>query len=484
VIWLITSHLERRDDGDKTMESRKIAAVVCIVVIVAGVGVGMFLFLPPAAYGTVVVGTLVTPGAPAGTPANRIINVGVLGPLTEIQGEGEWKGAYLAVDEINTAGGVVVGGETYYFGIVGEDTFEADASLDISKATAATTKIITEDNAQFILGGFRTEAVLAFQEIIMDAEMLFFNTGSSTDIFTEKVSGGTWPSGTVSDYERYKYFFRIMPINSTSLARSLLTYIAYLDGYLTAVTGNNISKVAIIREDLDWTQGMSDFLNGYLPLYGLSIVKEVAFPITAEAADFATYWTQIDAAGAQITIPIISAQGGILMTTQYAQAEPKTIIAGIDVMSQLDTYWGETGGACEYEVVLQSTLRTNKTTRTIAFWDAFLDAYDGEPLYTAVGAYDAMYILAEGIESAQSFDSAVIIPYLEAMNVDDPFVAAGGNIAFTATHDLRLGPDYSYTLFTQWQAGGTKVAVSSGGLLYPENIVTGTLSLPSWGINT
>lgn len=457
------------------MESRQIVAVVLIVVIIAGVGVGIFLFLPPAAYGTIVVGQLVTPGAPAGTPANRIINVGILGPMFEIQGEGEWKGAYLACDEINTAGGVDIGGETYYFGLVSEDTAEADASLDLSKGTAATTKIITEDGAQFILGGFRTEAVLAYQEIIMDEEILFFGTGASTDVFCQNV---------LDDYDRYKYFFRSMPINSTSLARSLLTYIAYLDGYLTAVTGNNISKVAIIREDLDWTVGMSAFLNGYLPLYGMSIVEEVAFPITAEAADFATYWNQIDAAEAQITIPIISAQGGILMTTQYAQAEPKTIIAGIDVMSQLDTYWGETGGACEYQVVLQSTLRTNKTVNTIAFWDAFLDAYDAEPLYTAVGAYDAMYTLAEGIFRAQSLVSEDIIPHLELMNADNPFAAAGGNIAYTPGHDLRMGPDYSYTLFTQWQADGTKVVVSSGGLLYPENIVTGTLSIPSWGINT
>ncbi len=457
------------------MESRQLVAVVLIVVIIAGVGVGVFLFLPPGAYGALVVGQLVTPGAPAGTPANRIINVGVLGPVTEIQGEGEWMGAYLACDEINTAGGVTIGSDTYYFGIIAEDTFEADASLDISKGTAAATKIITEDNVDFILGGFRTEAVLAYQELIMDAKLLFFGTGASTDTFTQNV---------LDDYDRYKYFFRVMPINSTSLASSLLRYILYLDGYLTAVTGNNISKVAIIREDLDWTVGMSAFLNGYLPLYNLTIVEEVAFPITAEAADFATYWTQIDAAGAQITIPIISAQGGILMTTQYAQAQPKTIIAGIDVMSQLDTYWAETGGACEYEVVLQSTLRTNKTVNTIAFWDAFLAAYDAEPLYTAVGAYDTMYILAEGIDRAQSLNSTLIIPHLELMDTGTPFAAAGGNIAFTPSHDLFEGSAYSYTLFVQWQADGAKNVVSSGGLIYPENIVTGALTLPPWGINT
>jgi branched-chain amino acid transport system substrate-binding protein len=469
-----TSHYVRRDEGEKSMESRQIVAVVLIIVIIAGVAVGLYLFLPPAAYGAVVVGQLVTPGAPDGTPSDRIINVGILGPMTEIQGEGEWYGAYLACDEINTAGGVDIGGETYYFGLVSEDTSESDAELDLSKGTAAATKIITEDNARYIIGGFRTESVLAYEELIMDEEMLFFGTGASTDVFCQNV---------LDDYDRYKYFFRMMPINSTSLARSLLTYIAYLDGYLTAVTGENITKVAIIREGLDWTTDMGLFLNGYLPLYGLSVVEEVAYPITAEAADFATYWSQIDAAGAQITIPIISAQGGILMTTQYAQAEAKCIIAGIDVMSQLDTYWGETGGACEYQVVLQSTLRTNKTTRTIDFWDAFLDKYKAEPLYTAIGAYDAMYILAEGIDRAQSLNSTLIIPHLEDMDAAAPFTGVAGYIAFTPGHDLLLGPNYSYTLFTQWQADGVKEAVSSGGLLYPDSIVTAALTLPPWGIN-
>ena len=196
-------------------------AVVLIVVIVAGVGVGLFLFLPAAPYGAVVVGQLVTPGAPAGTPSDRIIVVGIIGSITEIQGEGEWKGAYLACDELNTAGGVTVGGETYYFGIVAEDTFESDPSLDISKGTAAATKLVTEDNAQYAIGGFRTEAVLAYQEIFMDEEMLFFGTGASTDIFCQNV---------LDDYDRYKYFFRTMPINSTSLASSLLRYLLYLDG--------------------------------------------------------------------------------------------------------------------------------------------------------------------------------------------------------------------------------------------------------------
>ncbi|MHA2211767.1 MAG: ABC transporter substrate-binding protein [Candidatus Thorarchaeota archaeon] len=434
--------------------SKQLLAVLLIVVVVAGVGVVLFMF-PPVDDGSVKIGQLVTPGAPAGTPAANIITVGILDPMTEIQGEGAWMGSWLAVKEINTAGGVTVDGEVYYFGLISEDTSEADASLDLTKGTAAATKIITEDGAQFIVGGFRTEAVLAYQEIVMDNEMLFIGTGASTDVFTQNV---------LDDYDTYKYFFRAMPINSTSLASSLLRYILYLDGYLTAVTSQNITKVAIIREDLSWTVGMGAFLNGYLPSYGLEIVEEIAYPITAEAADFATYWQQID------------------------EIQPKCVMAGIDVMAQLDSYWDETGGACEYEVVLQSTLRTNKTTKTIPFWDAFLAQYGSEPLYTAVGSYDAIYILAEGIRLAQSFVSGDIIPFLEAFDTDSPFESAGGNFAFLASHDLYEGyignTVYSVTLFTQWQADGAKEAVSTGGLIYPDSIVTGPLTLPPWGINT
>jgi branched-chain amino acid transport system substrate-binding protein len=475
-----TSYLIKRDGGEKSMETKQIVAVVLIVVIIAGVGVGLYFFMPAAPYGAIVTGQLVAPGAPAGTPNDHIIRVGILDPMTEIQGEGAWMGAYLACDEINTAGGITVGGETYYFGLIAEDTFEADASLDISKGTAAATKIITEDGAQFILGGFRTESVVAYEEIIMDAKLLFFGTGASTDIFCSNVINSTLG-------DRYQYFFRLMPINSTSLATSLLTYVLYLKGYLSAVLNKTISNVAIIREDLDWTWGMHLFLNGYLPAYNLTIVKEVAYPITAEAADFATYWQQIDDAGAQITIPVISAQGGILMSTQYALVQPKCILAGIDVMSQLDTYWNETGGGCQYEIQQQATIRVNKTTKTIAFWDAFVSHFNSEPLYTAVGSYDAIYTLKYGITQAQSFNSTLIVPYLEAINKANPLEGAGGNTAFTRSHDLVVGYSgatiYGVSIYAQWQAGGHKQCVTSGGLLYPDSIVTATLSLPPWGIN-
>ncbi len=465
------------------METKQIVAVVLIVIVIAGVGVGLYLFLPAAPYGALVTGQLVTPGAPAGTPREQIIVVGLLGDTGAITGQGNWKGAYMACDEINTAGGIEVDGVTYYFGLVAEDTAEEEPQLDTTKGTTAATKIITQDGAQFILGGFRSEALLAYLETVMDEEMLFFDTGAATDVFCEKVSGGTWPDSTVSNYDRYKYFFRLMPINTTSLITSLFTYIVYLKGYLGATQGLNVTKVALMREGIAWTEAMPYVMNAKLPLLGMELVEDIAFPLDAESADFATYWQQIQTAGAQITVPILSGSGGILMTTQYAQVQPQCVLVGINVMGQLDNYWNNTGGACQYETLLQSVHRTAKTTKTIPFWDDFIDLYGAEPLYTAVGSYDGMYILAKAIEDAQSFVSADIVPYLEAINTASPYTGAGGTIAFTSTHDLYASPSYSYTLLCQWQAGGNKVVVPTGGYVYSDTVATGTLSLPPWGIN-
>ncbi len=457
--------------------TKKILAIVVAIIVIGG-GIGLYMFLPRDT--GVPIGTLVTPGAPAGIPADRIIVVGILGGMTEIQGEGAWRGSYMACEEINTAGGVVIGSDTYYFGLVAEDTFEADPLLDTSKGVAAATKIISEDNAQFIIGGFRTESVLAYQEVIMDNKKVFIATGTATDIFTENLND--------TGYDRYKYFFRNMPINASALAGELVGFYVYLKAYMTAALGKNFTNVAIIREDLTWTQAISAGLNYYLPMFGYNITIEIAYPITAEAADFATYWQQIDDSGAQLCVPVISAQGGILLTTQYAAAQPGCLIAGIDVMAQLETYWDETDGGCEYEISLSPTERTNKTSKTVAFWDAFTTKYGADPLYTAVGSYDAMYILKKGISDAQSLNSTVIIPFLEAINAANPLEGANGHIAFTKWHDAFEGYDvgtgmiYSVTLMVQWQ-DGAKVVLPTGGAVYPDHLATGSLVIPPWGIN-
>ena len=63
----------------------------------------------------------------------------------------------MAAEEINAKGGVQVGKEKMKIELVKSDSNEF---LNVTDATNAMERLITSDKVDFIVGGFRTEAVL------------------------------------------------------------------------------------------------------------------------------------------------------------------------------------------------------------------------------------------------------------------------------------------------------------------------------------
>ncbi|MFX1502875.1 MAG: hypothetical protein ACFFDH_18080, partial [Promethearchaeota archaeon] len=121
----------------------------------------------------------ITPGI-TGIPEEQWIKIGLMGDKGEREGDQNYMGGYLAARTINQEGGVVVNGITYYVAITSGDTDECAADFSTSKAVAAAMKMINENGAQFAIGGFRTEAVLAYQEVFMDNDIIFMSTGVAT----------------------------------------------------------------------------------------------------------------------------------------------------------------------------------------------------------------------------------------------------------------------------------------------------------------
>jgi branched-chain amino acid transport system substrate-binding protein len=475
--------------------TKRILAIVLIAVVGVGIGVTVWIFVAPYPWGA-----NDCPGAPANITPDQIIKIGVIGGINDIQGKAEWEGAWLAASEINTAGGITVGGKQYYFGVTNEDTTESNTNLDITTGNAAAQRIINYKQVQFLIGGFRSEAVLAYQEIIMDNKIPFISTGASTDIFTMNVRGfpaGDYPQFGVtgfpgSNYDRYKYFFRGMPPNSTTLAAQILPMLAGLRAIINGTLNfghemsptHNITKIGVLREDLTWTAPFSAGLNAYLPGLGFEIVEEIAYPITATAASFTSYINTFNTSGTQILLPVISAQGGPLMVQAYSAIKPNFTIIGIDVHSMLDSYWDTTGGDCAYECFMQVSTRSNRTSKTIAMWDAYKAMWGDSPLYTAVGAYDAMYLYRWAINESQSLNADIIVSKLEELTRASPYEGSGAEIGFTDNHDLEAGWPYAQVLFVQWLPNGTKVITEHPLGLYPSTMI-GTLpyQIIPWGIN-
>lgn len=479
--------------------TKRILAIVLIVIIAGGLGVSLWWFLlrPEAEFQWT---SANCPGAPEGISSDQIIKIGCAGDTGEIQGDGNWEGAKFAAKRINEAGGVVVNDTTYYVGVTSEDTDESNPSLVTSRGIAAAERLVYQKKIQYAIGGFRTEAVLAYQEVFMDKGIIFLGTGAATDIFCANVK---------NYYERYKYFFRFMPINSTALGGQILTTLA---GYIMALNAtypnHDIKQVGILAEDLTWTEPVIVAIETYLSLftgYWAEILEPIRYDVALSAADMNSHLSDLEDDGCDFLVPVISAQGGILMMQQYAQYNYTYQIFGIDVQSQTSEFWADSGESCAYETIMQTLHRTNKTSTSIEFWDAYLAEYGHDPLYTACGAYDAVFALIDAINATQSFDALDLIAEMESWTVDNPNTGVSGGGAWWPNHELVA--DYQdatgtlphgHTLWCQWRDDGTKVVVPAprwayvpiavppyyyiGPIpdLYPDWMATGDYEIAPW----
>ena len=380
-----------------------------------------------------VLACLILVASACGTAANEI-KIGVVGPMAFVQGEHHWHGAKLAADEINAAGGVMVGNETYQIKLVEVDSNEI---LSIDDAKSAMERATTVDNVHFTVGGFRTESVFAMQEVAMDNETIFIGCGAATKELCSTVG---------DDYDRYKYWFRATPINNFYLVTVDFLLLGVVAEELKAECGIETPKVAILAEKLEWADAMVSLAEAKLPSMGMEVVgtwrpSDTATEVTAEL-------TAIEAAGANIIFTTISGPVGIPYAKQWGELEVPAASVGINVEAQKEGFWEATDGYGEYEMTLNTYARVEITDQTIPFIDRFVEATGELPTYNA-GTYEALYLLKDAVEAAGTLDSDAVVTELEKADR----VGTAGRIVFDESHDVVWGAGYVTGLGVQWQEG-------------------------------
>jgi branched-chain amino acid transport system substrate-binding protein len=145
---------------------------------------------------------------PAGAQGAKTIKIGVIGPMKYVQGQSQWNGALMAADEINAKGGIKVGNQRMKIELVQADSNEI---LNVTDATNAMERLVTRDKVNFVVGGFRTEAVLPMQDIACEHKVIFIGCGSADNLLCNRVA---------SDYKTYKYWFRETPFRASDVAKS------------------------------------------------------------------------------------------------------------------------------------------------------------------------------------------------------------------------------------------------------------------------
>ena len=365
----------------------------------------------------------------------QTIKIAILGPMAFVQGENHWAGAEMARDEINKAGGINVGGKRRQIELIRADTNEIQSVPD---ATNAVERAITRDKADFLIGGFRSEAVLAMQEVAADYKKIFLGAGAAHPQLGARVE---------QNPERYKYWFRVTPLHVGDLVKASFAVVGVAADQFRKQRNIENPKVAIIAEKAIWTEGIVKAAQANFPKMKLDVVgtwqpSAVATDVTAEIA-------AIQRASADIVFTVLSGPVGIVVGRQMGEHNLSAIAVGINVEAQKDEFWQAAAGKANYVATLDTVSEVEMTPKTIPFYRAFRERFKKSPTYNAAGSYDAMHLLKETIEKAASTDADKLVPVLQKT----VFTGVAGVIEFDKRHDLTFGPTRVTGLAIQWQDG-------------------------------
>ncbi len=368
--------------------------------------------------------------------AQDTIKIGVVGPMAYVQGENHWMGAELARDDINKAGGISVGSKKMKVELIRADSNEIQS---VSDATNAMERVITRDKADFVVGGFRSEAVLAMQEVAMDYKKLFLGCGAADAKLGQNVE---------TNYDRYKYWFRVTPTKSADLGRTLFAVLGSIAGQIRADLKKETPKVAIVAEKVVWTQGIVKALQANLPKMKMEVVG--LWQPSPTATDVTAELSAIDRAGADIVFTAVSGPVGIVLGRQMGERKMKAIAFGINVEAQKDGFWEATAGKGNFVSTLDTYGMVEVSPKMIPFMEEFQARFHKSPTYNAA-TYDAIMDLKIAIEQAGSTDADKLVPVLEGFkNV----VGTSGTLpAWDKRHDPVWAIGESSGIAVEWQDG-------------------------------
>jgi len=372
----------------------------------------------------------------------KTIKIGVIGPMQFVQGKGHWNGATMAAEEVNARGGVKVGDKKMKIELVKADSNEF---LNVTDATNAMEMLLSRDKVDFVVGGFRSEAVFAMQDIAMDYKKIFIGCGAAHPELCTRVA---------KDYDTYKYFFRGTPFNSSFLVRTAFIHMATVAGIMKATLNIPKIRVAVVAEKAMWVEPMIAAAKGFIPKVGMEVAG--VWQPSAAATDVSAELSAIQRTEAPLIFTIISASVGIPFAKQAGELKIPAVQVGINVEAQKDSFWEATQGMGNYVMTMNTYARgVYPTELTKPFMDKYIKRFGETPTYTADTYTAIIYNLVPVIEQAGTLDADKLIPIMETREFNGP----AGRIKMVSTpegkpiHDVKWGPGYVTGLGVQWQDG-------------------------------
>ncbi|WHH61479.1 ABC transporter substrate-binding protein [Petroclostridium sp. X23] len=319
-------------------------------------------------------------GAQSSSSESKAIKLGFAGPLTGASaqdGESMKKGAALAADVVNKAGGI--DGKQIEF------VFEDDKS-DPKEAASVANKFASDTNILAVVGHFNSSCTLAGAPIYNKAGVVEVSGGSSSPAVTD--------AGP--------YTFRT------------ITTDAFQGEYLInwAVKEEGFKNIAIVYENTDYGQGLLKVAEEEAGELGAKIVVKESY-ILGQTKDFSPIVTKI-----KDTKPDVVIIGGLynetaLIAKQMQRSGYKVPIMGVDAIYSDALI--ELGGDAVDGVMMTGFFHESSSSKEAQdFIAAYKEAYKEEPGTYAAYVFDAANIVIEGLKNGGQ-DRKKVMEYLTTL---------------------------------------------------------------------
>lgn len=368
----------------------------------------------------------------------------------------------LAVDEINAAGGVNVGGTKRPFTVEVIDTRDLEPGVPVSEALLAVEKLILEKKADFLVGGpVRSEAALAAMPLVSKYKKISIVT---TGVLTPK-----FHAMVAQDYDKFKYSFRIHG-EAKWLVKEIVTQLMDIKERF------GLDTIFIMVQDVAHARAAGKILKKVIEPKGWKVTGLEIFP--TGTGDFSMGLIKAQKTKSQVlSIWMDMPESSILLKQWYDMKIPALPFGSTLAAAEQPGFWKATEGKGEYclaNVVNAGNAPSNATEWTMKFYDAYASKYGLPPEGLGCSSsYMAVYVLKDAIERAGSLDSDKVIPELEKTDV----MGVYGRLRFDPkSHQVipALDPkEGAVGSIFQWQ-NEERVVV------FPKSIAKGEIKLPPW----
>ena len=377
------------------------------------------------------------------------IVVGSTLPLTGVESKtgGLYKQGYqLAVEEVNAAGGIDVGGKK-----VKVELKLLDDTSDQAKAVNLAQRLITSDKVNFFLGTYSTSLVEAQSTVAEQNKIPYVNGGgAATSIYAK---GYKWIFSTLATVE--------------NLAT---TEMGWIDEQQKAGKLPKPAKIAVVWENTshgeDFRKGIREFAkksNG-----GYEVVVDESFAL--DGKDFSAVLNKVKAAKVDLFMVDAHLPDFITMHRQYLSSGMcnKLVTYGArGTEADARAALGQKGVDYVLSAVWWNSQLGDKGLNK-QFVDSFTKKFGKAPEWYQAVSYEAARALFTAISNAKSVDKTKVRDELSKLEMDS--ILPGGKLSFPA--DQGGQADYPFVVQQNLPDG-------SSPIVFPADVATGEGTVPN-----